>query len=172
MWQRDTRGESNWGFKWSREIRRGFYTFSKQHQNYVRRRAILSVMSYQDFGDRVKEEKAVNEVWESCLKDTRPFDEASLHGSPLSQCAYKDTALTVLSGIDTRFTRSAAINRAVIVLPSGSSTMLCGAESLWDHKLFDDVKGSGPPICRSFIAKMGNLVLEILRAMQWFLIRY
>ncbi|KAG8878205.1 Mitochondrial inner membrane protease atp23 [Tulasnella sp. 331] len=61
--------------KWSREIRRGFYTFSKQHQDCVRRRAVLSVMSHPDCGDQAKAEKAVNEVWESCLKDTRPFDE-------------------------------------------------------------------------------------------------
>lgn len=39
---------------------------------------MLSVMSHPDCGDQAKAEKAVNEVWESCLKDTRPFDEASL----------------------------------------------------------------------------------------------
>ncbi|KAG9006457.1 Mitochondrial inner membrane protease atp23 [Tulasnella sp. 427] len=62
--------------KWSREIKRGFYTFSKQHQDCVRRRAILSVQQHPDCaGDQARAEKAVNEVWESCKADTRPFDE-------------------------------------------------------------------------------------------------
>ncbi|KAG8967325.1 Mitochondrial inner membrane protease atp23 [Tulasnella sp. 419] len=61
--------------RWSREIRRGFFTFSKQHQDCVRRRAILSVQSHPACQDEAAATKAVNEVWESCVKDTRPFDE-------------------------------------------------------------------------------------------------
>ncbi|KAG8901397.1 Mitochondrial inner membrane protease atp23 [Tulasnella sp. 403] len=61
--------------KWTREVRRGFYTFAKQHEDCVRRRAILSVQSHHLCQDPTKAEKAVNEVWESCFKDTRPFDE-------------------------------------------------------------------------------------------------
>ncbi|KAI9452334.1 metalloprotease ATP23 [Russula earlei] len=49
---------------WVREIQRGIFSFSKQHQACVRRRAVLSTA-----------ERAVNEVWESCFNDTRPFDE-------------------------------------------------------------------------------------------------
>ncbi|GHJ84419.1 hypothetical protein NliqN6_0821 [Naganishia liquefaciens] len=61
--------------KWTREVRRGFYAFSKQHQACVKRRAVLSVEANPSCKDRAMAERAVNEVWESCFKDTRPFDE-------------------------------------------------------------------------------------------------
>lgn len=49
---------------------------SLNHQDCVRRRAILSVQQHPDCaGDAARAEKAVNEVWESCKADTRPFDE-------------------------------------------------------------------------------------------------
>ncbi|KAG0249958.1 Mitochondrial inner membrane protease atp23 [Mortierella polycephala] len=60
---------------WSREVRRGFYTFTKQHQECVKRRAILSVQANPKCPDRATAEKAVNAVFESCYNDTRPFDE-------------------------------------------------------------------------------------------------
>jgi len=41
----------------------------------VKRRAVLSVMANPACENKVMAEKAVNEVWESCSKDTRPFDE-------------------------------------------------------------------------------------------------
>ncbi|GJJ11926.1 hypothetical protein Clacol_006164 [Clathrus columnatus] len=41
----------------------------------VRRRAILSVAQNPNCPDRQAAETAVNEVWESCFNDTRPFDE-------------------------------------------------------------------------------------------------
>ncbi|KAG9033063.1 Mitochondrial inner membrane protease atp23 [Tulasnella sp. UAMH 9824] len=45
-------------------------------EDCVRRRAILSVQQHPDCaGDVARAEKAVNEVWESCKADTRPFDE-------------------------------------------------------------------------------------------------
>jgi len=43
----------------------------------VRRRAILSVMANPNCPDKESAERAVNEVWESCFNDTRPFDEVS-----------------------------------------------------------------------------------------------
>lgn len=46
-------------------------------QDCVRRRAVLSVQSNPACPDREAAVKAVNEVWESCSNDTRPFDEVS-----------------------------------------------------------------------------------------------
>ncbi|KAI0081177.1 metalloprotease ATP23 [Panus rudis PR-1116 ss-1] len=63
--------------RYTRELRRGFVSFSKQHQACVRRRAILSVRANPACPDEATAERAVNEVWESCFNDTRPFDEAS-----------------------------------------------------------------------------------------------
>ncbi|KAF9150823.1 Mitochondrial inner membrane protease atp23 [Linnemannia schmuckeri] len=60
---------------WSREVRRGFYTFTKQHQECVKRRATLSVAGNPKCPSRDAAEKAVNAVFESCYNDTRPFDE-------------------------------------------------------------------------------------------------
>ncbi|KAI0031240.1 peptidase M76 family-domain-containing protein [Vararia minispora EC-137] len=64
--------------RWLQEVLRGQFSFSKQHQACVRRRAILSVNSNPACPNRAAAERAVNEVWESCFSDTRPFDEASL----------------------------------------------------------------------------------------------
>ncbi|EIW87409.1 hypothetical protein CONPUDRAFT_116642 [Coniophora puteana RWD-64-598 SS2] len=58
-----------------RELGRGFVAFSKQHQTCVRRRAVLSVRANPNCPDEAAAERAVNEVWESCFADTRPFDE-------------------------------------------------------------------------------------------------
>lgn len=41
----------------------------------MKRRAVLSVMVNPMCESKEMAEKAVNEVWESCSKDTRPFDE-------------------------------------------------------------------------------------------------
>ncbi|KAI0639921.1 peptidase M76 family-domain-containing protein [Trametes polyzona] len=68
--------------KWSREVWRGFLSFSKQHQECVRRRAVLSVRANPACPDEAAAERAVNEVWESCFNDTRPFDEASVTQGP------------------------------------------------------------------------------------------
>ncbi|KAK4689003.1 hypothetical protein P7C73_g1106, partial [Tremellales sp. Uapishka_1] len=59
----------------TREFGRGFYAFSKHHQTCVKRRAVLSVMANPGCDSQEMAEKTVNEVWESCFKDTRPFDE-------------------------------------------------------------------------------------------------
>ncbi|KAF8515782.1 peptidase M76 family-domain-containing protein [Hysterangium stoloniferum] len=61
--------------RWGREINRFFFTFSKQHQSCVRRRAIISVAANPSCPNQAMAEQAVNEVWESCFRDTRPFDE-------------------------------------------------------------------------------------------------
>jgi hypothetical protein len=46
-------------------------------QACVRRRAVLSVAANPACPDTETAEKAVNEVWDSCFPDTRPFDEVS-----------------------------------------------------------------------------------------------
>ncbi|KAF9562286.1 hypothetical protein CPC08DRAFT_663292 [Agrocybe pediades] len=61
--------------RFTRELRRGFVSFSKQHQACVRRRAIESVTANPACPNEAAAERAVNEVWESCFNDTRPFDE-------------------------------------------------------------------------------------------------
>lgn len=44
-------------------------------QSCVKRRAILSILSNPSCKSEEMANKVVNEVWESCFKDTRPFDE-------------------------------------------------------------------------------------------------
>lgn len=56
--------------------------YSSYFQACVRRRAVLSVAANPACPDVETAEKAVNEVWDSCFPDTRPFDEvSSLHGT-------------------------------------------------------------------------------------------
>lgn len=43
----------------------------------VKRRAILSILGNPSCKSPEMAEKVVNEVWDSCFKDTRPFDEVS-----------------------------------------------------------------------------------------------
>lgn len=56
-------------------VTRGQWKLTQQHQECVRRRAVLSVRGRPFCKDDVEAVKAVNEVWESCFSDTRPFDE-------------------------------------------------------------------------------------------------
>ncbi|KAI9267409.1 peptidase M76 family-domain-containing protein [Sporodiniella umbellata] len=61
--------------RWTREMKRGFFTFTKQHQACVKRRAILSVEQNPLCESREDAERAVQSVFDSCFADTRPFDE-------------------------------------------------------------------------------------------------
>ena len=62
--------------RWAREFfARGKWSFMQQHQECVRRRATLSVAARPFCKDDVEAAKVVNEVFESCFADTRPFDE-------------------------------------------------------------------------------------------------
>ncbi|TVY81563.1 Mitochondrial inner membrane protease atp23, partial [Lachnellula suecica] len=62
--------------RWAREFfTRGNWKLTQQHQDCVRKRAVLSVMSRPTCKDDVQAVKVVNEVWDSCFADTRPFDE-------------------------------------------------------------------------------------------------
>ncbi|KAI9030807.1 metalloprotease ATP23 [Phycomyces nitens] len=57
------------------EFGRGFYSFTKQHQACVKRRAVLSLLSNPSCESREDAERAVASVFDSCFADTRPFDE-------------------------------------------------------------------------------------------------
>ncbi|CAF9923835.1 MAG: Mitochondrial inner membrane protease atp23 [Gomphillus americanus] len=54
---------------------RGQRKFTQQHQECVRRRAILSVSARPQCESIEQATKAVDDVWNSCSRDTRPFDE-------------------------------------------------------------------------------------------------
>lgn len=49
--------------------------FTSHHQDCVKRRAVLSVMNRPNCPDEDAAKRAVDDVWRSCFKDTRPFDE-------------------------------------------------------------------------------------------------
>ncbi|KAF9734796.1 Mitochondrial inner membrane protease atp23 [Paraphaeosphaeria minitans] len=51
------------------------WRITEQLQNCVRRRATLSMLARPGIKDDVHAAKVVNEVWDSCFHDTRPFDE-------------------------------------------------------------------------------------------------
>ena len=51
------------------------WKLTQQHQECVRRRAALSLRNRPNCKDDVQAVQVVNEVWDSCFKDTRPFDE-------------------------------------------------------------------------------------------------
>ncbi|KAM5351512.1 hypothetical protein ACJ41O_004235 [Fusarium nematophilum] len=62
--------------RWTREaFTRGNWKLTQQFQNCVRMRAIQSVMARPRCKDDVQATKVVNQVWDSCFSDTRPFDE-------------------------------------------------------------------------------------------------
>ncbi|WQF76056.1 Putative peptidase M76, ATP23 [Colletotrichum destructivum] len=62
--------------RWTREaFTRGNWSLSQQFQDCVRKRAIQSVLNRPRCKDDVQATKVVNQVWESCFSDTRPFDE-------------------------------------------------------------------------------------------------
>lgn len=61
--------------RWSRN----FFTYknwglTRQFENCVRERAVLSMLSRPRVKNDLHAVRLVNEVWESCFRDTRPFD--------------------------------------------------------------------------------------------------
>ncbi|KAK9457995.1 Atp23p [Dipodascopsis uninucleata] len=56
-------------------VRKLQLNFTRQHQICVRRRAILSVMGNPNCKDQEHAARVVDQVWDSCFNDTRPFDE-------------------------------------------------------------------------------------------------
>ncbi|RMZ89356.1 hypothetical protein DV736_g3415, partial [Chaetothyriales sp. CBS 134916] len=62
--------------RWANEFfRNKIVAFTNHHQDCVRRRAIFSVKNRPNCKDDVQAAQVVNEVWDSCFADTRPFDE-------------------------------------------------------------------------------------------------
>jgi inner membrane protease ATP23 len=62
--------------RWAREFfTRRNWKLSQQFQDCVRMRAIMSVRARPRCKDDLQATKVVNEVWDSCFSDTRPFDE-------------------------------------------------------------------------------------------------
>ena len=62
--------------RWTKEsYGRGIRTLTQQFQECVRKRAIMSVQARPHCRDDVQATKVVNQVWDSCFADTRPFDE-------------------------------------------------------------------------------------------------
>lgn len=69
--------------RWTRELDRHIWSFAGQRQMCARRRAALSLSQHPSLRDRFADEgsareaagKVIDEVWESCWNDSRPFDE-------------------------------------------------------------------------------------------------
>lgn len=62
--------------RWTREaFGRGVWDFTRQHQACVRRRATLSVRGHPKCQSDEHAARVVNQVFDSCFADTRPFDE-------------------------------------------------------------------------------------------------
>ena len=56
-------------------VRHGHLKFAKGHQECARRRAVLSVMGNPNCKDRETAQLVVDQVFDRCFSDTRPFDE-------------------------------------------------------------------------------------------------
>ncbi|KJZ78950.1 Mitochondrial inner membrane protease ATP23 [Hirsutella minnesotensis 3608] len=62
--------------RWANEaLVRGNWSITQHFQECVRRRAINSVMARPRCQDKEQAAKVVNQVWDSCFTDTRPFDD-------------------------------------------------------------------------------------------------
>ena len=62
--------------RWTREaVTRGNWNLTQQFQHCVRSRAIQSLTARPRCRDEAHAAKVVNEVWDSCFSDTRPFDD-------------------------------------------------------------------------------------------------
>ncbi|KAI2637451.1 peptidase M76 family-domain-containing protein [Xylaria nigripes] len=62
--------------RWTKEaFTRGNWKLTQQFQDCVRKRAVQSLLARPRCKDDVQAVKAVNQVWDSCFSDTRPFDE-------------------------------------------------------------------------------------------------
>jgi len=62
--------------RWVREFFANHqFKFTQQFQECVRRRAVTSVKMSEECKDDSQAVNVVNEVWDSCFTDTRPFDE-------------------------------------------------------------------------------------------------
>lgn len=61
---------------WQEFKRQGFkIPINRGHQQCVRRRALISLQGNPNCKDEKMANRIIDEVWDSCFKDTRPFDE-------------------------------------------------------------------------------------------------
>jgi inner membrane protease ATP23 len=72
-----------------REFQRRRYGFTKHHQECVKRRAILSVTANPNCSSPEQAAQAVNQVWDVCFQDTRPFDQVGFHVGDCTDQIYK-----------------------------------------------------------------------------------
>ncbi|RYC61297.1 hypothetical protein CHU98_g4926 [Xylaria longipes] len=62
--------------RWTKEaFTRQNWTLTQQFQDCVRKRAVQSLLARPRCKDDVQAVKVINQVWDSCFSDTRPFDE-------------------------------------------------------------------------------------------------
>ncbi|KAK2880045.1 Mitochondrial inner membrane protease atp23 [Arthroderma sp. PD_2] len=62
--------------RWANEFfGRQEFKLANHHQDCVRRRAVMSVQARPACKNKEQALRVVDEVWESCFRDTRPFDE-------------------------------------------------------------------------------------------------
>ncbi|DAA76368.1 TPA_exp: Uncharacterized protein A8136_0682 [Trichophyton benhamiae CBS 112371] len=62
--------------RWANEFFGRFeFKLANHHQECVRRRAVMSVQARPACKSKEQALRVVDEVWESCFRDTRPFDE-------------------------------------------------------------------------------------------------
>lgn len=61
---------------WQEFKRQGFKVpINRGHQQCVRRRALISLQGNPNCKDKQMASRIIDEVWDTCFKDTRPFDE-------------------------------------------------------------------------------------------------
>jgi hypothetical protein len=84
----------------------------------------MSVMANTNCPDKESAERAVNEVWESCFNDTRPFDEVRLACSTgILTLAYLNECADILIGCPNIF--DACSLTSWYVTEDGRSTVPC-----------------------------------------------
>lgn len=78
--------------RWGREVRRLHFSVVKQHQECARRRAVLSIMGNPRCSGEEHAKQVVDDVFQSCFNDTRPFDE--VRPPALSPQSHQPAAVT------------------------------------------------------------------------------
>lgn len=58
-----------------REVLRGHYDICKRHQECIRRRTTLSLLNNPGCISQKHIESSIDRVWNTCYKDTKPFDK-------------------------------------------------------------------------------------------------
>ncbi len=102
---------------WAREWQRRNYGFKLQHQKCVKRRAVISILANPACnGDKEKAERTVDEVFDSCFRDTRPFDEVRI--TKLAQIHIVLTLLTFILSHTLGYTRTDLLTSHTVQMAS------------------------------------------------------